>query len=59
MHALPRVLAKEFTHLPVKDARSANKTFEGWRVRDNHDLVLAQALALYFGSFSPVAWANL
>jgi hypothetical protein len=54
---LTPVLAQELSLFRVKITLAANETFEAWRERDHDDLVLALALALYVGSFPPVAWA--
>ena len=54
---LAPVLAEELQLFRVKVTLSANETFEAWRERDHDDLVLALALALYVGSFPPVAFA--
>jgi len=56
---LAPVLATELGLFRVKVTLSANETFEAWRERDHDDLVLALALAMYVGSFPPVAWAVL
>ena len=56
---LAPVLTEELQLFRVKVTLSANETFEAWRERDHDDLVLALALAMYVGSFPPVAWAVL
>jgi hypothetical protein len=52
---LASVLAEELSLFRVAVTLSANETFEAWRERDHDDLVLALALALYVGSFPPMA----
>jgi hypothetical protein len=54
---LAPVLAEELGLFRVKVTAAANETFEAWWERDHDDLVLALALALYAGSFPPMAWA--
>lgn len=54
---LAPVLAAELGLFRVKVTAAANETFEAWRERDHDDLVLALALAMYVGSFPPLAWA--
>jgi hypothetical protein len=43
------VLVQELLNFKVKITISANETFEAWRERDHDDLVLAVALAAWFG----------
>jgi hypothetical protein len=44
------VLAQELTTFRVKTTASGNETFESWREKDHDDLVLATALAVWFGA---------
>jgi hypothetical protein len=46
---LTKVLTKELTTFKVKVTAAGNETFESWRERDHDDLVLAVALAVWFG----------
>jgi hypothetical protein len=57
LQPLAPVLAEELLLFRVKMTLSVNETFEAWRERDHDALVLALALALYVGSFPPVAFA--
>jgi hypothetical protein len=47
---LVKTLTKELLTFRVKVTTSGNETFEAWRERDHDDLVLAVALAVWFGS---------
>jgi hypothetical protein len=49
---LAPTLAKELTTFKVKVMASGNETFEAWREKDHDDLVLAVALAVWFGSYA-------
>jgi hypothetical protein len=50
---LAPVLAQELRTFKVKVTASGNKTFESWRERDHDDLVLAVALAVWYGQRQP------
>jgi hypothetical protein len=43
------VLAKELAAFRVKVTAAGNETFEAWRDRDHDDLVLAVAMAVWYG----------
>jgi hypothetical protein len=47
---LAGTLAKELTNFKVKVTASGKETFEAWREKDHDDLVLATAMAVWFGS---------
>ena len=47
---LAPLLAKELATFKVKVTAAGNETFEAWREKDHDDLVLAVALAIWFGS---------
>jgi hypothetical protein len=49
---LAPVLAKELSTFKVKVTTSGNETFEAWREKDHDDLVLATAMAVWFGSYA-------
>jgi hypothetical protein len=47
---LAGTLAKELTNFKVKVTASGKETFEAWREKDHDDLVLATAMAVWFGA---------
>jgi hypothetical protein len=51
--ALAPVLAQELRTFKVKVTAAGNETFESWRERDHDDLVLAVALAVWYGQRQP------
>jgi hypothetical protein len=50
---LAPVLSQELRTFKVKVTAAGNETFESWRERDHDDLVLAVALAVWFGQRQP------
>ncbi len=48
---LAPTLARELATFKVKVTASGNETVEAWREKDHDDLVLAVALAVWFGSY--------
>jgi hypothetical protein len=51
---LKATLATELQRFRVKITTAGNETFEAWRERDHDDLVLAVALACWYGERMPI-----
>jgi hypothetical protein len=52
-------LTRELAAFPMKQSSSAEETLDAWRERDQDDLVLAVALAVWLGEFGPPPEMNI